>query len=147
MEIFSSLYLRHKRIKSKQRFRIALKHNRRELNMSGRSHPDIDQTKSHLNFSIFQGEPTIKTVDDLYVALEQYELSKRKAVRKDAILAIEIVFSIPASRTDIDIQQYFTEVFDWACKSYTPLRPLSADVHLDQANPHMHVIFSCVEPD
>lgn len=147
MKVFSSLYLCHSRIQSKQRLRAALKHNRRELNMRGPSHANIDQTKSDQNFSVFQGEPTAKAIDDLYVALEQYEVNKKKAVRKDAILAIEIVFSIPASRTDIDIQQYFAEAFDWACKSYTPLRPLSAEVHLDEAHPHLHVIFSCIEPD
>ena len=114
--------------------------------MSGPSHAHIDQTKTNLNFSIFEGEETSKNMDDLYLAIEQYEL-RNNAIRKDAILGIELIFSIPESRADIDFNQFFTEAFDWACKSYTPLRPLSAEVHLDEAHPHLHIVFSCIVPD
>jgi hypothetical protein len=147
MQQFASLVFRHARIQSVQRLRDALKHNRREFAMDGPSHAHISSDKSHLNFSIFKGSTTKEDVSAIYSAIGEYQETRSRKIHKSAILGIELIFSVPAHRTDIDLQAFFQDSFDWACKSYVPLKVISAEVHLDESHPHMHILFSCIQPD
>ena len=147
MQQVASLVFRHARIQSVQRLRDALKHNRREFAMDGPSHAHISSDKSALNFSIFKGATTKEDISTIYSAIGEYQETRGRKIRKSAILGIELVFSIPSHRTDIDVQAFFQESFEWACKSYAPLKVMSAEVHMDESHPHMHILFSCVQPD
>ncbi len=147
MESISTLVFRHARIQSVQRLRDALKHNRREFAMDGPSHAHIASEKSALNFSIFSGATTKEDISAVYSAIGEYQEKRGRKIHKSAILGIELVFSLPSHRTDIDPEAFFQESFEWACKSYAPLKAISAEVHMDESHPHMHVVFVCIEPD
>jgi hypothetical protein len=58
--------------------------------------------------------------------------------RRDAVVAIEAVFSVPLGHA-IDLRHFFAECIAWLDRRLgCPV--LSAEVHLDEAHPHMHAI-------
>jgi len=60
-------------------------------------------------------------------------------VRKDCIMGIELVFSLPAT-TSVDIRAYFEAALAWTREEFAPAPIISAVVHLDEPHPHMHVL-------
>jgi Plasmid recombination enzyme len=60
-------------------------------------------------------------------------------VRKDCIMGIEVVFSLPAT-TSVDIRAYFEAALAWTREEFAPAPIISAVVHLDEPHPHMHVL-------
>jgi hypothetical protein len=75
-----------------------------------------------------------------------HEEQTRKRIRRDAVLAIEVLFSIPIARPDIITDEYFKDCLAWTIEQFSPASVLTADVHLDESAPHIHVILSCVTP-
>jgi hypothetical protein len=61
-----------------------------------------------------------------------------KATRKDAVRALEIIFSLPP-QSPIDHAQFFDESVRWA-EQYFSVPVISAIVHNDEAAPHCHVL-------
>lgn len=64
--------------------------------------------------------------------------------RKDYTQAVEVVFSLPAATT-IDRRQYFADCVAWCGGKFGAGSILSADVHLDQAVPHCHVLIAPIQ--
>lgn len=60
-------------------------------------------------------------------------------VRANAVLGIEIIFSLPDS-SNVNEMEYFDEAVKWA-QRYFRLPLLSAIYHADEDHPHTHVIF------
>ena len=134
-------------INSFLRLKAAFKHNKREIQneLGARSH--IDEQKSGLNYSLIQPFTTNDLVQRLHENIELHEVETRRRIRRDAVLAIEVLFSVPVSRPDINTGEYFKDCLAWAIQQFSPATALTADVHLDESAPHMHVIFSCVTPE
>ena len=99
-----------------------------------------------MNYSLIETVLTPDLLQLMHDSIELYEDTTGKRIRRDAVLAIEAVFSIPANRTDIRIETFFQDCLLWLTEQMSPANVLTADVHLDEANPHMHVILSCVTP-
>ena len=106
---------------------------------SSRTNPDIDFSKSSLNYDLqsqYQGtfNSRIKNV------LEKNKIAK---TRKNAVVLAELLFT--ASPTFFDkmsndeIKQYFQNCYDFACREYGEENIISAVVHLDEKTPHMHL--------
>lgn len=66
--------------------------------------------------------------------IDEYEVKNGKMIGKNAVIAIELLFSIPTQKTDIDIKNYFSDCLAWANSEFAPAMPLTADVHLDKSN-------------
>ena len=126
--------------------KASLRHNRREIQkeLGARSH--IDAQKICLNYSLFEFEKTDDLIQRVNDSIEMHEEQTRKRIRRDAVLAIEVLFSIPIARTDIITDEYFKDCLAWTIEQFSPASVLTADVHLDESAPHMHVILSCVTP-
>ena len=133
-------------IKSIKQLKASLRHNRREIQkeLGARSH--IDAQKICLNYSLFEFEKTDDLIQRVNDSIEMHEEQTRKRIRRDAVLAIEVLFSIPIARTDIITDEYFKDCLAWTIEQFSPASVLTADVHLDESAPHMHVILSCVTP-
>ena len=131
-------------INSIKQLKASFKHNRREIQqeLGARSH--IDAQKICLNYSLLKFEKTEDLIQRVKDSIEVHEEQTRKRIRRDAVLAIEVLFSIPVARPDIISDEYFKDCLAWTIEQFSPALVLTADVHLDEANPHMHVILSCV---
>jgi hypothetical protein len=61
-------------------------------------------------------------------------------LRKDAVLGLEVIFSLPANH-QIDSLDYFTDCTKWAAEYFGGIQNiLSSDTHHDEAQPHCHVL-------
>lgn len=113
----------------------AARHNRRqiqsELGAAGAIHAD----RMHLNGTL-AGPDTADGVAELAKALMvQAGVGK---LRKDAVRALEIVFSLPPG-CQIDDSVYFRDCMAWVLSHYGGA-VLSADVHRDESALHMHLL-------
>lgn len=117
---------------------MAARHNRRTIQAELGAAGHIDPERTHLNRTL-AGADTPEGV-----AAQAKELMQaagvRKKLRKDAVTALEAVFSIPESLA-IDRDAYFAKCLAWVANEFGGTgNILSADVHNDESNPHMHVL-------
>lgn len=115
------------------KLRIAACHNRRDFK---RETPNINRFLSHQNY-ILQGPLTAK--DIVQEAKEKMGQAGVLKLRKNGVAALEIVFSLPSS-SSIDHRAYFSDCLAWSKEQFGEGNILSADVHLDEAAPHCHIL-------
>jgi hypothetical protein len=113
------------------RLLAAGKHNLREMHV-----PAADAACSHLNV-VLRGPRTAREVRALAVQLRERLGIQPK--RKDATIAAEILFSLPAG-TAIDTNSYFAECVAWVEGAFGADGLFSAVVHYDESKPHLHVL-------
>lgn len=141
-----SLYLRLKTLNvrtmrgvtsPKSVIRVAAMHNLREIQAEpgAGAASGINPALMHLNY-LLRGPDTAASVADLALAL--LDNAGVKNLRRDACMALELVFSLPPA-TAIDHREYFAAAVAWADTHFNaPI--LSATVHLDESAPHCHVL-------
>jgi Plasmid recombination enzyme len=134
------------KIKSISKLRDAIRHNKREIEYELTSTGHIDPSKTHLNYSLAGSDDSLHLLGIANSAVIHHKNQTGKAVRKDAVIAIELLFSISSAYAEIDHRQYFEDCLDWSVHWFHPAPVLSADVHMDESNPHMHIILLCVTP-
>jgi hypothetical protein len=122
---------------SKNVIRVAAMHNLREIQaeLGATTASGIDPTRIAMNYQL-RGPDTAAGVADLALAL--LDNVGVKNLRRDACMALELVFSLPPA-VGIDHREYFAAAVAWA-DSYFNAPILSAAVHLDEAAPHCHVL-------
>ncbi len=109
----------------------ALKHNKRTLPEAGH----IDQARSHLNYSL-SPEATPEAINTrANVALAECNLKPRK----NAVMAIEVIFGLPESWRERDNTAYFADCLLWLNQAMGG-DLLAFDVHNDEAAPHAHAL-------
>jgi hypothetical protein len=112
----------------------ALAHNRRSLQAAHGARSTIDPTLSHLNYTL-AGMVAVNTI----ITHWKGEQGRLKA-RKNAPHAVEVLFTLPANWAG-ESRAYFIDCVNWACSEFGAGNLLSADVHLDEAQPHCHALF------
>ena len=123
-------------------------HNRREREHSN-SNPDIDRSRSVLNYSLTDNRTMNynKLIDE---RLKQAYKGK-KAIRKDAVRMCEMLFTSDGeffSRiSEQEQRQFFLDCFEFAAQRYGRENIIAATVHLDEATPHLHLDFVPLTPD
>ena len=123
-------------------------HNRREREHSN-SNPDIDRSRSSLNYSLTDNRTMNynKLIDE---RLKQAYKGK-KAIRKDAVRMCEVLFTSDGeffSRiSEQEQRQFFLDCFEFAVQRYGKENIIAATVHLDEATPHLHLDFVPLTPD
>ena len=97
----------------------------------------IDESRSHLNRSLLNLPDSPEAIVDLANAL----MAERgfKPERHDSCIAVEGVFSLKEPPQAFDMWEYFPECAQWL-EGIFGGQLLSAEVHLDQAHPHCHVL-------
>lgn len=141
----NSYYLAISKIKRKngepptagrRKVEIVARHNLREIvaEHGADSHIDVDRIKD--NYIIAGASTAAGVVEYEHELLADACLAK--PLRKDAVRALELVFSLPPD-TAIDQRAYFVAAFEWA-RQYYDAPILSAVVHLDESAPHCHVV-------
>ena len=110
----------------------ALKHNKRELPEKGH----IDTTRTHLNYSLTQPSTAQEVNRRANITLAENDIIK---VRSNAVMAIEIIFSLSASWLNRDSAAYFADCMAWTIATIDG-ELLSFDIHLDESAPHAHAL-------
>ena len=129
--------LRIKKLTGKSIIQVAAKHNLREiLTEYGAGHEGhIDPSRAQFNY-VLRGPDTAASVAN--AARSLLDNAGIKTLRKDAVQALEIIFSL-SPQVPINHREYFTDATIWA-ESHFNAPIISATVHLDEAAPHCHVL-------
>ena len=130
-------FLRIKKLTGKTIIEVAARHNHREILAEQGVVQDghINPARIGLN-RVLHGPGTAAAVASEAQAL--MDAAGIKATRKDAVRALEIIFSLPPE-SSIDRDRFFNESVQWAGQ-YFAAPVISAIVHNDEAAPHCHVL-------
>lgn len=135
--VSGAAFLRVKKLKGSGIIAVAARHNRRDRKEEKEASGSIDPARSHLNYNLV-GPPTVNDVAQL--AKDLMTAAGVDKPRKNAVLGIEIVFSLPVNHR-LDDRAYFTDCVAWAGAYFGGAgNVLSADVHHDEGAPHCHVL-------
>jgi hypothetical protein len=124
-----------KKIKTYDKLKNALKHNLRQIPRELGENRHIDPKKCCLNRVLVGGSDPSQMVKETEARVLK---EQGKPLRKNGVLAIEYVISL-RSGTKVITSEYFPAVVDWL-EDYLGSPIISAVVHLDEANPHIHVL-------
>ncbi len=110
----------------------AIKHNKRELPTP----MQVNSTKTHLNYAINSPQTAEDVVSRAETSMAKVGILK---TRKNQVLAVEIIFSLPISWHNKNYKKYFEDCYIWTDKTFQ-VEILSFDVHLDESASHAHAI-------
>ena len=127
-------FFRIKKLTGAGIIKVAASHNRRTIAAEIGAAGHIDASRCHLNVTL-EGESTPQAVADMAQSLMR--AAGTPTLRRDAVRAIEAVFSLPVGAA-VDHANYFKNCTEWAREKFGPV--LSADAHHDEAAPHLHVL-------
>ena len=103
------------------------------------SNPDIDTTRSRLNFHLVTPERKYRAESEKQIA----EAGCR--TRSDSVRVVEaLVTASPEffkGKKKSEVKAYFTEALDFIQKHQSKDTIISAVVHMDEKTPHMHLCF------
>ena len=103
------------------------------------SNPDVDVSKSHLNFHLVEPEGKYRAV------AEQQIKDAGCRTRTDSVRLVEaLVTATPEffkNKKKDEIRDYFQEALDFIKQHQRPETIIFATVHMDEKTPHMHLCF------
>lgn len=133
----ASGFFRIKKLKGASIVLAASRHNKRAIQAEHGADGHIDAARTRLNLSL-NGPGKPEAVARL--AKDRMTAASVKPQKKNAVLALELIFSLPPATT-IDPEAFFRDCLQWGERNFGGLdNVLSADVHLDESAPHLHVL-------
>jgi hypothetical protein len=130
-------FLRIKKLKGGGIITVAARHNRRVIQAELGASGSIDPARSHLNETL-HGPHTADDVGQL--AKDLMTAAGVVKLRKDAVMGLEFVFSLPTNH-QLDDRAYFGDCAAWVADQYGGAQNLlSVDIHRDEGAPHCHVL-------
>ena len=103
------------------------------------SNPDIDTSRSHLNFHLVSPERKYRAEAEKQIA----EAGCR--TRSDSVRVVEVLVTASPEffkgKNRSEVKAYFTEALDFIQKHQSKDTIISAVVHMDEKTPHMHLCF------
>ena len=130
-------HLQIERLYGKSKILVAAKHNLREITAEYENNPmsHIDPKRSHLN-KILRGASIANDISKTAKLLMTN--ANIKKLRKDAVIGIEAVVSLP-NEINFKSDPFFEDSIEWLSE-YFKAPILSAIIHNDESNPHMHIL-------
>jgi hypothetical protein len=119
------------------------KHNERQPG-ENHSNPDIDDSRTHLNYSLVdkEGRGTLLDRIDQRIQDGRDPADKRK-IQSNAILLQSHVVQVNKEYFDglgpAESKRFFQTVYDHYCEKFGKENILSAEVHMDEKSPHIHI--------
>ena len=103
------------------------------------SNPDIDPTRTHLNFHLIKPERKYRAESEKQIA----EAGCR--TRSDSVCVVEALITATPEffkgKKRAEIKEFFNEALEFIKQNQAPETIISAVVHLDEKSPHMHLCF------
>jgi hypothetical protein len=124
------------KVKGKNGVLEALRHNRRELQAERGAPAHIDASRSHFNYSL-HGDGDAKTIAT-HAKVQMLKVGI-ETPRKNGVMAVEVLFSLPINRHQQNTNIFFNDCYEWTLKTFAG-ELLSFDVHLDESAPHAHAL-------
>ena len=125
-------FFRIGKLKGKDSRLKALRHNKRMLPKVAH----IDETRSQLNYCLV-GDSSPEEIESRVKTALLTSLSS--TLRKDAVMGVEIIFSLPPSRLSKDTRPFFEDCCRWVETNIRGVL-IAFDVHLDESAPHAHAL-------
>lgn len=130
-------FMRLEKLKGGGIWLAAARHNKRTIQAELGAGSHITPARSRMNISLI-GPETPEEVARL--AKERMSLTGTSKLRKNAVLGVELVFSLPKNHR-LDVVEYFTACAQWAGQQFGGMdNIISADIHRDEAQDHAHVL-------
>ncbi len=120
------------------------RHNEREEGQK-HSNPDIDDSRTHLNYNFVdtEGMTLLARTDRRIKEGRTGENSNRK-IQKNAILLQSHVIQVNKEYFDElgpeKTKEFFQATYDHYCKKFGKENIVSAEVHMDEKSPHIHIM-------
>ena len=103
------------------------------------SNPDIDTSRSHLNFHLVSPERKYRAEAEKQIAAAGCR------TRSDSVRVVEVLVTASPEffkgKKKAEIKAYFQEALDFIQQHQNPRTIISAVVHMDEKTPHMHLCF------
>ena len=103
------------------------------------SNPDIDPSRTHLNFHLIKPEHKYRAESERQIA----EAGCR--TRSDSVRVVEALITATPEffkgKKRAEIKEFFNEALEFIKQNQSPETIISAVVHLDEKSPHMHLCF------
>ena len=103
------------------------------------SNPDIDTSRSHLNFHLVSPERKYRAEAETQIAAAGCR------TRSDSVRVVEVLVTASPeffkSKKKAEIKAYFQEALGFIQQHQNPRTIISAAVHMDEKTPHMHLCF------
>ena len=103
------------------------------------SNPDIDPSRTHLNFHLIKPERKYRAESERQIA----EAGCR--TRSDSVRVVEaLIIATPEffkGKKRSELKEFFNEALEFIKQNQAPETIISAVVHLDEKSPHMHLCF------
>lgn len=131
-----SYIFRIAKLKGNGKVLAAAKHNKREIQAELGANSNINAERSHLNYSLTCNSNAGEIASKAKALMIDAGYQK---LRKDAVLGIEIIFSLPPAMHNKNMQPFFIDCIGWVQNHFGGI-VLSFDVHLDEAMPHAHAL-------
>lgn len=132
----SSHLLRLGTIKGKNGVLVALQHNKRTLQAEHGASANIEPTKAHLNYCLAGNDHPQAIAKHARALMFEADI---ETPRKNGVMAVEVVFSLPIDRHEQDTRPFFNDCLAWVKRNMRG-ELLSFDVHLDESAPHAHAV-------
>ena len=103
------------------------------------SNPDIDTSRSHLNFHLVKPERKYRAESERQIAAAGCR------TRSDSVRVVEALITATPEffkgKKRAEIRELFNEALEFIKQNQAPETIISAVVHLDEKSPHMHLCF------
>ena len=103
------------------------------------SNPDIDPSRTHLNFHLIKPERRYRAESEKQIA----EAGCR--TRSDSVRVVEALITATPEffkgKKRSELKEFFNEALEFIKQNQAPETIISAVVHLDEKSPHMHLCF------
>lgn len=138
-----------------------LNHNARDVDLENgievnHANQDIDRSKTVSNETLYYDHAsgdfeectdTEQIIDSLNTRLK----SVKKPLRKDAVVARPLLLQLDPQyykdNPDKDVDNSINDMLQWAVDTFGRANIVSASMHLDEMNPHLHLLFTPVTED
>ncbi len=114
----------------------ALRHNKRTLQNERGASANINPAKTFLNYSLASDDTPDAIA--LHAKIQMLKAGIEKP-RKNGVMAVEVLFSLPIDRHSQDTKPFFLACQAWVLNTFAG-ELLSFDVHLDESAPHGHAV-------
>ena len=103
------------------------------------SNPDIDPSRTHLNFHLIKPERKYRAESEKQIA------EAGCSTRSDSVRVVEALITATPEffkgKKRAEIKEFFNEALEFIKQNQAPETIISAVVHLDEKTPHMHLCF------
>ena len=123
-------------IKGKSGVLEALKHNKRTLQADRGAGANIDLTRTPLNYALAGADTPEAIATHAKVQMVKAGIDMP---RKNQVMAVEVIFSLPIDRHSQDTRPFFMDCNKWVKQTFAG-ELLSFDIHLDESAPHAHAV-------